>query len=235
MKYYKDYILPLFVKSILLFCRALNVIKDNITTIYESNAIIKKNADSIYYKIFELYAYSINQKIEPLEIPWISVSWMNSYSFLYKYKEKYFFDDCETTFSDYTTTSYLDQQELPLIIYKKDISDSQFGYIVRKNGSNNPEFSKSSVMLYSVEYTHPDLTNGIEIRMGPEWFFTGNELFTPTFVLRMLEYQSKHFVFDNKYILKIMDGNCNIISFGSESFMYINADDYDLCSNTIKK
>jgi hypothetical protein len=51
------------VKSILLFCRALNVIKDNITTIYESNAIIKKNADSIYYKIWDLM-YKINPNID---------------------------------------------------------------------------------------------------------------------------------------------------------------------------
>jgi hypothetical protein len=72
------------------------------------------------------------------------------------------------------------------------------------------------------------MAESIEIKMSPEWFIINNELFTPTFVLRMLEYQSQSYLYDNEYKIRIMDSECNIIEFGAEQYLFITKENYEI-------
>lgn len=74
----------------------------------------------------------------------------------------------------------------------------------------NPIFSE--IRFLSIEYTHPDMNEPIQLVLEKEWCVVGNEVLGKIHVLRMLEYQfcKNDYVFDNRYILKIIDSNINM-------------------------
>jgi hypothetical protein len=58
--------------------------------------------------------------------------------------------------------------------------------------------------------------------MDDNWFIVGNELFTPSFVLRTLEYQPKYFLFDKGYKIRIMDTECNIREITADEYILVD-------------
>jgi len=84
----------------------------------------------------------------------------------------------------------------------------------------------SKVSFLSIEYKHPEMEYTIDFALKKEWMITGNILFTPSFVLRMLEYQSKSFYFDSTYKIRIVDGTININEFGVDGCIRLNENDY---------
>jgi hypothetical protein len=104
-------------------------------------------------------------------------------------------------------------------------------YIVRRGDIYKLEpFSEkqSSVRFLSIEYSHPEMVSSIELKIDPAWFIVGNELFTPTFVLRVLEYQPTQYFFDTNYNMRIMDDECNIWEFGIDKYIFITETGYEL-------
>lgn len=73
-----------------------------------------------------------------------------------------------------------------------------------------PISSVASKFLY-VEYIHPDMLEAIELTIPRSMYVVYNELFTPCFVLNILERQDKPYVFDEKYIITIVDKDCKQI------------------------
>jgi len=96
-----------------------------------------------------------------------------------------------------------------------DKSDLSFSFLSTKN---HPIL---------VEYTHPEMEESIEFDMEDGWWIIGNELFSPSFVLRCLEYQSTSFYFDEDYKIRIMDHNFNIIEIGSDTYIEITKDGFE--------
>jgi hypothetical protein len=82
-------------------------------------------------------------------------------------------------------------------------------------------------LFLSVEYTHTEMGEAIELKMDAGFFREGNELFTPAFVLRMLEYQHIAYYFDDDYKVRIMDTNCNIIELDSNTYIVITETGYE--------
>lgn len=119
----------------------------------------------------------------------------------------------------------------PLVIFKtrKSEEKSQI-YIVRRGGLtyDNISFEKSNAKFLSIEYTHPDLSESIELSLDRSWMIDGNELFTPTFILRMLYYQPVMFFFDEEYTVKIMDDNCKILTITMNEYMVLTKDGYEI-------
>ena len=68
----------------------------------------------------------------------------------------------------------------------------------------------SNVRFLSIIYSHPHMNHDIELQLPQAMYHVGNELFSPVFVLRMLEYtvgSGSNYVFDMNYTLKILDRN----------------------------
>jgi hypothetical protein len=104
-------------------------------------------------------------------------------------------------------------------------------YLVRRgpfeiNSIHPFDFHPAPVRFLSVEYTHPEMPEAIELKMDHSWWIVGNELFTPSFVLRMLEYQSVHYYFDKDYKIRMMDDLCTLLEFGSDTYMELVDDGY---------
>jgi len=248
--YNKTY--PMAIWIFMKTCRLYNMIKDGANEVYKSNETIRNSVDEVAYQYQSVYSFVTNQKIEPRETIWLSNCWitpnMSSLTKYYNYVEnnghfftRFFSNDLfDEGFSHYAikyleaicnrNESKSESYKIdPLIVIKTLSPDDRIFYIVRRAIIPlAPFLNKRSInKLISVEYSHPDMNDTIELVMNDEWFIQGNELFTPTFVLRMLEYQSKSFLYDNQYKIRIMDSECNILEFGADRYMLITADGYE--------
>jgi len=87
----------------------------------------------------------------------------------------------------------------------------------------------SKVRFISVMYTHPRMGREVALEVPREMFFVGNHLFTPVFVHRMLLYTVGEggVVFDNDYMLKIMDNHINFLELTSRDFIELKVTSYD--------
>jgi hypothetical protein len=226
----------LFMKA----CRAYNVIKE---TIY-SNELARTIINEIAYQSQVIYSFVTNQKIESRDPIWLSTCWLcsnrlsedNGHFFTRTFSNDLF--NLENGHYDEYAISYLqamsknlveNQKNNPLIIIKTLSLDNQPFYVVRRADTTALKpfvYEQSRFRAISIEYIQ--MSESIEIKMSREWFITGNELFTPTFVLRMLEYQSQSYLYDNDYKIRIMDSECNIIEFGVGQYLLITKENYEI-------
>jgi hypothetical protein len=130
-----------------------------------------------------------------------------------------------------SVNSYLEKEPdvmYPLLVIKTITPENIPFYSVRIAKSPLAPFAykKSSAKFISIEYTHPDMTHSIELKLEDGYYVDGNELFTPAFVLRVLEYQSDSYFFDNRYKIRILDSECSIIDFGFETHLLLKDDGY---------
>ena len=87
----------------------------------------------------------------------------------------------------------------------------------------------SNVRFLSVEYSNPYMKGKLYITINKDVYLEGNELFSPTFILRYLEYQSNAFDFNMEYILHIMDNNINQFSLKRNQFIRLGERGYQIC------
>jgi len=130
--------------------------------------------------------------------------------------------------------SRIDSDLLSPLVVIKGFHEGESIYLVRKGPFVNPldggsisSCKKATNPFLSVEYTHPEMSEAIELKMDTGFFREGNELFTPAFVLRMLEYQSAGYYFDEDYKIRVMDSNCNIIELDSDMYVVITEKGYE--------
>jgi hypothetical protein len=116
----------------------------------------------------------------------------------------------------------------PLLIIKTITPENVPFFSVRNAKSPLAPFTykKSSAKFISIEYTHPDMTEAIELKLDDRYYVNGNELFSPTFVLRLLEYQSISYFFDNRYKIRILDSECSMFDFGFETHLLLTEHGY---------
>jgi hypothetical protein len=84
------------------------------------------------------------------------------------------------------------------------------------------EFVKSRKHFLSVEYTHPDMTERIVIDLDPAVYFLSSR-----FVLRCLQYQSEEYVFDDRYVLDIMDSKIRMFTLTAGEYILIGNTEYE--------
>lgn len=88
---------------------------------------------------------------------------------------------------------------------------------------------QSLVKFIIVVYKHPDMTgDGIEMQVGREWYVVGNELFSAEFVARWLYYQSEPYVFDDRYIIEILDNQVNAVTLNHKQYVTIEKNTYKI-------
>lgn len=99
-----------------------------------------------------------------------------------------------------------------------------------KNSSDSDSSRKSKVEFMFVEYVHPKMGNTIEIVIPEGMWQTGNILFTPTFILRLLKHQTASYYFDLDYKINIMDHEVQNIILSSDRFILLEEKEYSIIS-----
>lgn len=102
----------------------------------------------------------------------------------------------------------------------------------RKTIGQDP-IEKALPSILSVEYQHPTMKSSILLHIDSGYFITNNEILSPMFVKRCLEYQSESYVFDNTYTLKMMDSNIQFHTLNSNQYAVIKPNDFEIV--TVKK
>lgn len=230
------------VVNIFLFgCKLVNQVKCIYTYLYITN----KSVRDVEWYIKTSYRIITFQNIEPYNCPWMSKSWFTpnttaitcKYILNEEYKTKF-----DEVFVSIFNTVY-DTMNLSFKTFCNDIINDSTGLFIIKllNEDNDTAYfvsisdpqipsiiQKSSVKFLSIEYKHPEMKESIEITLDRSWFYTGNVLFTPTFVLRALKYQSELFFFDMDYTICIMDKDINIVELDYNKYILLTETGYQV-------
>jgi len=98
-------------------------------------------------------------------------------------------------------------------------------YIIRNlEKVNEIRAIESSVKFINIEYTHSSQENVIDLKLEQGAYMTGNELFSPAFVLSALQNQSEPYHFDMDYELKFIDSDVNHFSIHSKQYILIDSE-----------
>lgn len=86
------------------------------------------------------------------------------------------------------------------------------------------EPEKSKVKFINVLYGHKSMTNMLTLKVDTQYMRDGNQLFSKSFVLRLLVYQYSptDYLFDDDYELKVMDNKVHTEIMDSKSYMVID-------------
>jgi len=92
--------------------------------------------------------------------------------------------------------------------------------------SGYPEYSE--IRFLSIEYNHPDMKEPVQLVLEKEWCMVGNDVLGRIHVLRMLEYQLSEgsYIFDERYVLKIIDSNIDILELRAGQYIRMDLEDY---------
>jgi hypothetical protein len=80
----------------------------------------------------------------------------------------------------------------------------------------------------SIEYEHPSMENTISLVLDKRYLIAGNELFSPCFVLKCLNYQNEPFIFDTDYTLTILDSDIKTITLSNKNYIRLNNSNYEV-------
>lgn len=85
---------------------------------------------------------------------------------------------------------------------------------------------KCPVKFLSIEYTHPSMIRSIILEIDDGAYIKNNMILSPLFVLRLLDHQQQSYIFDMKYVLKIMDDNINAFTVTSDQYVLLEKSSY---------
>ena len=214
-----------------------------IKKIYNSDPKIKNLIDTVVYFIKYIYCISYNQKIEPIKTNWICTSVLMKRN-LYLVGEEYNYNE---TYEYVNTDDILD----PLKEMSDNISsivestnNTLEGMITMKNGEkyinriffkkNEPKIDTelplvpSKHRFISVKYKQSNMDEPIFIDIDNEYYYTNNEILSPLFIKRYLEYQHLIYDFDMNYELEIMDNDINTYVLTSKQYILLADNTYTI-------
>jgi hypothetical protein len=87
---------------------------------------------------------------------------------------------------------------------------------------------KSNISFIYIEYTSSSNNSPISLHLPEEYLYVGNELFSPAFVLRLLEQQSEPYIFDGHYKLCIIDQQLRNIYLNYHQMVVLEKDNCSL-------
>lgn len=214
-----------------------------IKKIYNSDPKIKNLIDTALYFIKYIYCTSYNQKIEPMKNKWIctSVLMKRSSNFVgeeFNYNETYEFMNTDDILEPLKEIS----DNISSIV--ESSNNAVEGMITMKNGEkyiNRIFFNKNEAKMetelplvpskhrfISVKYTHPNMDEPVFIDIDNEYYYANNEILSPLFVKRYLEYQLLIYDFDMNYELEIMDNDINSYKLSSKQYILLADSTYTI-------
>ena len=167
---------------------------------------------------------------------------------LYRIRQLLYANKIEPPYA-YWSLSHYDTQlkELVLPLVQADIN-AEFSHMISLDGKTSnclyyaandttilsrihcedfsPSLSKIRNPFLSVEYTHPEMNEPIVIDVDNRWFVVGNEILSKVFVARYLAYQTKPYVFDDRYVIHLMDTKIQMKTVKSSEFVLIDDKSY---------
>jgi len=234
--------------EIIMFCiNITNAIKQYMNRIYNSNTKIRFIVDRSVYCSKCLFCILNNQRIQPFKNNWICTSILMKQNSKFV-DEKYYFNDAygylDINDNDNLLENFKESLETILSIINSENNFSE-GMITMKtnnqyinricfNNTKPNEFDislplvQSKHQFISVKYSHPRMKEPIFIDIDKEYYYAYNELFSPVFVKRYLEYQPLEYEFDMNYELEIMDNDINTFVLTSKQYVLLVESTYTI-------
>ena len=204
---------PCFINILLWVSSIIHTLKECCFRIYTSSSVVKETVDKISYCSSLSYNTVCFKRTEPNEHFWGSTCRIIEDGRL----EEIFI---------YENTEAIPVKSGDFIIYRNgdSILSSQTGLLTNLTQSH----IFSEIRFLSIEYNHPEMNEPIQLVLEKEWCVVGNEVLSKIHILRMLEYQAykSQYVFDDRYIVKIIDSNINILEIRSRQYIILEKEGY---------
>lgn len=123
---------------------------------------------------------------------------------------------------------FSDPVECPLYLQKCE------SYMLSKMSVCDPEFADANeVRFLNILYMHPKMEDCVKLTLDKSYIRSGNEVFSKTFVCRMLHYQcTTPYHFDDDYELHIMDNKIQKHILKSTHYLHFKGNQsYDIKEN----
>jgi hypothetical protein len=210
--------------------------------IYNSNANVRLATDIVIYFWSYLFCIIVNQRIYPFNKNWIctSVLMEKNYNFLDKYYlnesyehiNKIYIEQMNETNDAISSIVATTDNILEGMITVK--VNNQYINRVFFNNTKPTAFDwslplvQSKHQFLSIKYTHPNMKDAIFIDIDKEYYYAYNEILSPLFVKRYLEYQPLIYDFDMDYELEIMDNDINTFVINSKQYILLVESTYTI-------
>jgi len=192
----------------------INKLNDCFNSIYLGNKLIRDSSDSISYTTMYIYNTLLQKRIQPKETTWWSITRI-----------------CNNVLEETFIYEKPNVVTIPsLLIYHNPwfILCTNSGVI---DEGNIPV--SSSIRFLSVEYTHPEMAEPIQLTLEKEWCIAGNEILGNIHILRLLEYEyiKSEYIFDDKYVVNVIDSNICVFQICRGQFIRMEENDYQICKD----
>jgi len=221
-----------------------NVIKThvcmNYNKLYINNELFHKCIDTLQVNSYHVKKLALPYYIEP-PFSYFKVCYKD-----HNYKEQYMNIDSILYDTNTATTlsGLVSTYKNMFSIIKPIIKKNELEYLVLLHYRNLTDDYIISRLLYdndnicdvkptrnyflSIEYEHPKMETAISFNLDKRYLISGNELFSPCFVLKCLNYQKEPYVFDKDYSLSILDSDIKNITIGSGNFIRLTENKYEV-------
>lgn len=236
---FKQHIEKFAIDSLIFYSNSLTFINNTFEEFYQSYPKARLFRNLIYHTLNQCHGYLTNRKVEPFLNNWTGVFWVNPDK---QYFQEYLITDypyktiseirneivdfCKNAYFFKNVDKTLDDS---LIISKTDLLGDPKYLVVRMNANNmNLEPVPSPTRFISIVYTQPLLKNNIFLELDTGFYMTGNVLFSPTFVLRMLKHQLEPFEYHMDYRIILFDSDMTEIILTHNEYILLNARGYSV-------
>ena len=239
---------------ILLFTQYVSLyrtIKSHFEYTYDTYPIVRDMTNELKLAYDMLHASYYNYHTEPPVEPWLCVVFINKnnlperknnpYTFIeeYSYFLPYENEIDETSYCN----GYLEEAhdaanniidfesiyESMIVMNVKNTYYYRILYDTQRTFEPIPTLSNHcDTHFLTIQYCHPKQNTSIDIQLDKRIYIIGNEILSPTFVLRYLEYQPIPFYFDKDYTIDIMDTNINMFTLTSNEYICLEKNTYTI-------
>lgn len=229
----------LAVRGFLFYGHCMSKMNGIYNNLYKKYKFVRNMSYTVNYTFRYMRSLFFLYKIEPFFIDWYSNGWIDRTSIdQYTYNEKVLMfskENPDILVDDIVSNWIID----PIFLGKLEIPNTEeTAYICRRINEKDieiPDFRfdlfpvvPSSAHFLSITYKHPLMYNTIELSLEKEWFIDGNEILTPSFVHRALDYQSNGYIFDMSYQIVIIDANIQVIELTSNQYVVLLKNGYEI-------
>jgi hypothetical protein len=250
----------LAIKALMYYTIATSQMETYASYLYSNYPFVKDAVDKGCYVKRYITAQIYNAELEPLRSNWICTSMLlkrdpyrytgDAYSFLESYEfmnlssinhetmESFFVEnykeavDCGSSFI--TNHKYIKE-----ILITMKVAD-KYIYTTRSGGDLST-FSRDFFLpklplkynFLSIEYKHPFMKKAIVLNLSPEIYYEKNEILSMGFVKRALDHQMENYVFDDTYILHIVDSDIHAFVLKSNQYVVLEESAYKIVDKTV--
>lgn len=240
---YYTFFNSVIISGFFVYCRTMTVITNIYQSAYNNFELVRNIDYTVNYSFNYLHSLCFLYTIEPYRLSWYANCWIEKTSIdQYIFHEKIANSkDSNEKKRDYCLIDISNENcSYDLLFIGKimtSINDEPKYYSRRIDGkerkTDNVDITlfsaiPASIHFLSVTYKHSKMETSIDLQIENAWFMEGNEILSASFIHRELAHQSKSFVFDDNYILEIIDQNINIIEIGYYEYIEIKNDSYKI-------